>query len=132
MKSLLLPGPLSRRAVQKAMHNGKSKNTVMLVCTLMRNPAVAASILRKPLVHQGSKGSIRTVIAGDVSVGEPDSREETVMDVSAKDQRALELEPTCYCVRLSKQLVNVQNNSLKIVMQPIYHFHENMDQMHVE
>jgi hypothetical protein len=39
--------------------------------------------IRKPLVRQESKGSARTVIAGDVSVGEPDSREETVMDMSA-------------------------------------------------
>jgi WD repeat-containing protein 24 len=50
--------------------------------------SLAASSLPKPLVNQGSKGSIRTVIVGDVSVGEPDSREKTVMDVLAKDQPA--------------------------------------------
>jgi WD repeat-containing protein 24 len=50
--------------------------------------SLAASSLPKPLVNQGSKGSIWTVIAGDVSVGEPDSREKTVMDVLAKDQPA--------------------------------------------
>jgi WD repeat-containing protein 24 len=44
--------------------------------------------VRKPLVPQGSKGSIGTVIAGDVSVVDPYSREETVMGVSAKDKPA--------------------------------------------
>jgi hypothetical protein len=43
-RHLLLPDPLSRRAVQKATHNGKSENTVMLAGTLMRNPAVAAPL----------------------------------------------------------------------------------------
>jgi hypothetical protein len=41
--------------------------------------------VRKPLAHQGSNGSIRTV-TGDLFVDEPDSRDETVMDVSAKDK----------------------------------------------
>ena len=53
--------------------------------------SLAASLLvqvRKPLVREGSKGSIRTVLAGDVSVGEPDSREETVMDVSANNRQS--------------------------------------------
>ncbi|KIM74206.1 hypothetical protein PILCRDRAFT_711720 [Piloderma croceum F 1598] len=65
--------------------HAKSRSRSSTVASLAASSLVQ---VRKPLVQQGSKGSIRTVIAGDVSVGEPDSREETVMDVSAKDKPA--------------------------------------------
>ena len=51
MKPLLLPDPLSRRAVQKATHNGRSENTVVLAGTLMRNAAAAAPLLRLSQHH---------------------------------------------------------------------------------
>jgi hypothetical protein len=63
--------------------HAKSRSRSSTVASLA---ASSLAQVRKPLAHQGSKGSIRTVLAGDVSVGEPDSREETVMDVSAKDK----------------------------------------------
>jgi hypothetical protein len=40
-------------------------------------------------VDQESVGSIRTVTVGDTSVGEPDSREETVMDVSGRNRNII-------------------------------------------
>jgi WD repeat-containing protein 24 len=44
--------------------------------------------VQKPLVHQQSQSSIRTVIAGDAPVGELDLREDTVMDMSGKHRTA--------------------------------------------
>jgi len=63
--------------------HAKSRSRSSTVASLA---ASSLAQVRKPLAHQGSKGSIRTVLAGDVSVGEPDSREETVVDMSAKNK----------------------------------------------
>jgi hypothetical protein len=61
--------------------HAKSRSRSSTVASL-----AASSLLHahKPLSHRQSHTSIRTVTGGDLSVGEPDYKEETVMDLSGK------------------------------------------------